>query len=757
MFASKYDIVPLSLSFLPLMQSRRHPFPVGYLPRFLMPKLVACLLITSFLLGTVSAEEQPTITEVKVGLGGAFKLGLATPVIVSVEGGDEPQTLDVEVIASDSEGFGVLSRPIDNKPIRVEPGKITSQLLYTRIGKNSSPVLVRLRENKRIVAKQSVNQYDNNGEEAYQVVDTDSRLMLELGYSCNLKSILRLPKYDDRSRLVIRRVNKLDEMPLDWIGYEGVDQIWLTVGAGKWANNLSAEDPRIKALTKWVNSGGKLVLSCGSKGQEMLTSSGPFAALVPGKFVDIATLRQTDKIEVYCGAKQPIPLAGGTLSVARIQTESRLIELSEGSGKNLLPLVVRSSYGFGEVTFVAFDLSAFAIDNWKEKNRLLDRLESAQYEGLGGSALKVANQSNMQSFVNYRSGLVTTLLSVLDRSFAGITTTPFIAIVGLILVYLMLIGPGDYWLTTKWLKRPEITWITFPLIVLVTSAGAYYSAVSLKGDQLVVNQAEVIDIDTQAGTGRGLVISHMFTPNANRFNLEYQINLPNKQPITNSTSYTSWLGKPGYGLGGMQGSTVNSMNLNADYLAGALRPEGVGNQESILIGMPVQVWSTRSLMHRWLGTVNDSVAADLAWNQDRLVEGSLTNEFGTKLQNCYLLAGDWAWRLGTLNNGETKSIDNSLSPIKIKTLIKSFDNDQDVNHLLLRLSLLGSRTNERGVRLGSQLALCDLSHYLASGGALLMASSVDADPSVLLESGKPLENDNDKHWLHYRFLIPVDE
>lgn len=729
----------------------------SFVPRESYALKFALLLLLNF--STLAlANDGPTIVDTEIGIGRAFKLGLAAPVIVSVKGGASSQTLDVEIVASDSEGFGVLTKPINGKPLRVEPDKTSSLLLYTRIGKSSVPVVVRVLENKRVVAKKTINQYDNSGKEVYRIVGSDHRLMVELGKSCSLKNILKLSKYENlESHLVVTQVDSIESMPLDWIGYEGVDQVWLTVGDGKWAKNLTSEGPRIQALKQWVESGGKLVLSCGSQGQEMFSKNGPLALLLPGKFVDLKSLRQTDVIEIYCGAKQPIQLSGGSLTVASIQADPHTIELSAGTGDSQLPLVVRKSVGFGEITFVGFDLNSIALNNWQEKNKLLDRLESAQYEGLGGSALRGTKQSNFNSYLSGQSGLMNSLLSILDRSFGGITVTPFIAIVGLILLYLLLIGPGDYWLTSIWLKRPEVTWVTFPIIVAATSVGAYYSAITLKGDQLITNQIEIVDINTEANQGRGLILSHMFTPNADRFSLAYQTQQANGEAITNATSYTSWLGKPGYGLGAMQGGGVNAITLNADYYSQMLTPPGSKKPSTFIIGMPVQVWSTRSLMHRWHGEVGDSLDANLTWNEDRLVEGSITNEFGIKLQDCYLLAGDWAWRLGTLNNGETTSIDNSVSPIKIKTLLKSFDKDEDINSLLNRLSLLGSGSNDYGNRLGSHLAFCDLSHYLANGGALMLAKSSSAKPSVILEGGKPLQNDNDKYWQHYRFLIKVEE
>ena len=65
--------------------------------------------------------------------------------------------------------------------------------------------------------------------------------------------------------------------------------------------------------------------------------------------------------------------------------------------------------------------------------------------------------------------LAESLNQTLD-DFQGVTPIPFAAVAAMILGYIVLIGPGDYFLVKKLLKRMELTWITFPLWVILVSA-----------------------------------------------------------------------------------------------------------------------------------------------------------------------------------------------------------------------------------------------------------------------------------------------
>src|SRR6185312_10665008 len=60
-----------------------------------------------------------------------------------------------------------------------------------------------------------------------------------------------------------------------------------------------------------------------------------------------------------------------------------------------------------------------------------------------------------------------------------------------ILFYIVLVGPLDYFILKKLFKRLELTWITFPTVVVIVSVAAYFTAYTLKGDSIRVNKIDV--------------------------------------------------------------------------------------------------------------------------------------------------------------------------------------------------------------------------------------------------------------------------
>ena len=92
--------------------------------------------------------------------------------------------------------------------------------------------------------------------------------------------------------------------------------------------------------------------------------------------------------------------------------------------------------------------------------------------------------------------LSTQLRAALEQ-FPGVKLIPFGWVAFFIFLYILLIGPGDYFFLKKVLKRMELTWITFPTIVLTVSLIAYYAAYVLKGNDLLVNK-----VDSSTSTSR---------------------------------------------------------------------------------------------------------------------------------------------------------------------------------------------------------------------------------------------------------------
>ena len=107
--------------------------------------------------------------------------------------------------------------------------------------------------------------------------------------------------------------------------------------------------------------------------------------------------------------------------------------------------------------------------------------------------------------------LSTQLRSSLDQ-FPGVKLIPFGWVAFFIFLYVLLIGPGDYLLLRKVFGRMELTWITFPAIVLSVSLAAYCAAYFLKGNDLLINKVDVVDVDQVTGLTRGSTFLNLFSP-----------------------------------------------------------------------------------------------------------------------------------------------------------------------------------------------------------------------------------------------------
>src|SRR5262249_25055510 len=89
---------------------------------------------------------------------------------------------------------------------------------------------------------------------------------------------------------------------------------------------------------------------------------------------------------------------------------------------------------------------------------------------------------------------VGTLMQDRLEAFTEVPVISFGWVALFILVYIIVVGPLDYFFLKKVVKRLELTWITFPAVVLIVSALAYVSAYYLKGNDLRINKVDLVDI-----------------------------------------------------------------------------------------------------------------------------------------------------------------------------------------------------------------------------------------------------------------------
>ncbi len=177
-----------------------------------------------------------------------------------------------------------------------------------------------------------------------------------------------------------------------------------------------------------------------------------------------------------------------------------------------LPLVVRGPHGFGRVTLIALDVDQKPFADWPDRSLFWVRAIDLQTPAQSTRPAPAPASGGGPRF--YQSGVsdLSSQLRVALEQFPGVKLIPFGWVAFFIFLYILLIGPGDYFFLKKVLKRMELTWITFPTIVVTVSLVAYYAAYVLKGNDLLVNKVDVVDIDQPAGLARGNTWISLFSP-----------------------------------------------------------------------------------------------------------------------------------------------------------------------------------------------------------------------------------------------------
>ena len=181
---------------------------------------------------------------------------------------------------------------------------------------------------------------------------------------------------------------------------------------------------------------------------------------------------------------------------------------------------------------------------------------------------------------------------------------PFGWVAFFIFLYILLIGPGDYLFLKKVLKRMELTWITFPTIVVTVSLLAYYAAYAMKGTTLRVNKIDVVDIDQAAGLARGRSWMNVFSPQNRDYGVSV-VPLPldrdppadgsPARPPAGTEMLVSWFGVPENEFGGMGGGSQ----------FGGLEPAAIRTSRSAgpsdWPASAIPIWSTKCFTARWFG------------------------------------------------------------------------------------------------------------------------------------------------------------
>ena len=416
-------------------------------------------------------------------------------------------------------------------------------------------------------------------------------------------------QYRNGRVLPARLMNALD-MPDQWFGYDAVDLAILSTRDDKFITSLFTDPTyktRLDALLEWVRRGGRLVVSVG-KNASIVSQLPTLQELLPGTIKRDDPTSQITKLPITWGLSRTndpmLQLAGkngGPFLMANVAPKTDrhchlLVPPEDGKAADQRPTVLQCPFGLGRITMTAIDLDNSPFVEYPARERFWSNLlnEAGAAKAANGSSTRNPNQNNPYISDDPEDGLASNLRGYIDH-FEGVPVISFGWVAVFILLYTLLIGPIEYFFLKKVLKRLELTWITFPIIVVTVSAIAYFTAYYIKGNDLKLNKVDIIDIDPASNRIYGRMWLTVFSPRPDNYRIgmtpaEGWTDPTNESPTTGS--FVDWYGGTRRG-----GSSILRRNYwyHIDP-PGSVRPNPYDNG---LVDVPIPVWSTKSFSADW--------------------------------------------------------------------------------------------------------------------------------------------------------------
>jgi len=334
----------------------------------------------------------------------------------------------------------------------------------------------------------------------------------------------------------------------------------------------------------------------------------------------------------------------------------------------------------------------------------------------------------------------------------------------LILVYIVLIGPIDYFFLKNVLGRMQLTWVTFPITVCVFVVLALMLKTQLKDNRILVNQVDLIDVDASTGLLRGTTWAHIYSPITETYDVALQPSVTrNVDAIT--TSLLSWQGMPGPGLGGLNSTSVATV-FSEPYVVSS------GQVAPVIAGLPIQVASTTSISSRWWQQSEWDHTTALAEDVDGLLRGTVVNPLDVELHDCAIFFSVWAYYLertrGRLAPGQIARTEDERprnlqwrltrrEVQKMKDVVTPWDPTSfEVPRIMEMMMFQDVAGGEQYTKLSHRYqSYVDISSHLNSGRAVLIGRIEERGSKVSVD-GKTIDSEAGRHWTFCRIVFPVD-
>jgi len=587
--------------------------------RLLLPILIVCGCLAE----SVNATLLPEVKSVRIGFDNHYKNGLWTPITVEFhefsKAGDIVN-VPLKIQCSDSDGTPITYY----YTVSIVPGEKATVL--AKLGRKDEPIQISF----------------NGGEfQTFEVpppVNAERPIYLIIGNEdIGLQgAVAELMLREDRRPLLVK-VKSLADLPDRWFGYEAIEMVVLTTTEPQLFEGLTSNSPQMRALDDWVKLGGKMLLCAGKDAGPFLEpEDGALRLFLPGEFAEMTELRSGTRFESFVNSKRQIFMNGTDeapfMKMPRFTNPRGITFMSDGD----LPLVLRAAHGLGTIIYFGGDLSERPLVLWRDRVALVRSI--MQWDTTRRTAVDPRAGAMLQLGYNDISGQIR---SALDQ-FEGVRIVPFSIILIILTAYWLVIGLFDWFFVHKVLKRPILTWVTFPLWIVLFSVLTYALAAPGRPSVKQWNILEIWDVDKETETYRHSLWMTQYSEIDRKLGGTFSIF---------GDGYYSWNGLPGSGLGGMAPKTVSPPVWQ------------VGSEQidyGRITNVPIQTRSTKSFFGQFNRDLIERVQqygqiiAQLS-DDEGVPVGTIEipDGFSFSLKNCILVYGRWVLELGDIQPGQT--------------------------------------------------------------------------------------------------------
>lgn len=622
----------------------------GFMSRF---PTICCL----FFFLAQPALAQPSLTQVRFGFpsenGQLIRNGTWIPVDIELDakGSDiEPDKFMIEMETTDGEGASYLVKnPIVPKQTRM--------MAYLRPGSSTSPLIVRLKETNGKI----IQVWPSPARTSATMVGPRDFLIATSGFSPEALQLASAnqSKLDAGKQVLAERLPRkfselksINDLPGQALGYSSVDTLIFSTSSTLSSDLLKEVNLEKRlALSSWILSGGTLLVDSGTHHENtknLLTKLGVTGCNIEGLDSNPKGLRALNGLNRWVTplVSQLLPMRINEIAklAPTYSAQTIIRESAEPSDPVARPILVQIPFGRGRVFLLALGMEAAPFSKWDGQQSFWDKF---LFE------ISPRNPGFAQGkFPPDTTSIKPELACEIQRSletFTEVPAFPFGWVALLILAYIIIIGPVDYFVTHYWLKKPELTWLTFLMVVLIGTWGAWAGANALKGDDSKLNKLDILDLDISSGCVQGTSWMSFFSPMPGNYSFALQAN-----PAWSSGES---LTQPDLGI--LETPDRIFRGASQSFFR---KPYEYGSFPSSLEQVGIPAWACATLEGNWQKKSNPSSApfkAELSHSRVEtvLITGTITNNLSADLDECNLFYQESWHNLGRFQAGEKRRID----------------------------------------------------------------------------------------------------